>query len=60
MLEVPWEEASRFGLMLVDDNGVITEFEEKPANPRSNKASMWHLCVYLGKTQRIPDRGRSR
>lgn len=40
MLEVPWEEASRFGLMLVDDNGVITEFEEKPANPRSNKASM--------------------
>ena len=31
--QVPWEEASRFGV-------VITEFEEKPANPRSNKASM--------------------
>ena len=40
MLEVPWEEASRFGLMLVGDDGAITEFEEKPENPRSNKASM--------------------
>lgn len=40
MMEVPWEEASRFGLMLVNDDGVITEFEEKPKNPRSNKASM--------------------
>ena len=40
MLEVPWEEASRFGLMLVNDDGSISEFEEKPKNPRSNKASM--------------------
>ncbi len=40
MLEVEWEEASRFGLMLVNDDGTITEFEEKPKNPRSNKASM--------------------
>ncbi len=40
MLEVPWEEASRFGLMLVDDNGAITAFEEKPKEPHSNKASM--------------------
>ena len=40
MLEVPWEEASRFGLMLVDEENAITEFEEKPKNPRSNKASM--------------------
>ncbi len=40
MLEVPWEEASRFGLMFVDDDGTITDFEEKPKNPRSNKASM--------------------
>lgn len=40
MMEVPWEEASRFGLMLVNEDGVITEFEEKPKNPRSNKASM--------------------
>lgn len=40
MLEVEWEEASRFGLMLVGEDGFITEFEEKPENPRSNKASM--------------------
>ncbi len=40
MLEVPWEEASRFGLMFVDDDGRITAFEEKPKNPKSNKASM--------------------
>ncbi len=40
MLEVPWEEASRFGLMFVNEDGEITEFEEKPKNPRSNKASM--------------------
>ena len=40
MLEVPWDEASRFGLMLVDDDGSITAFEEKPAVPSSNKASM--------------------
>lgn len=40
MLEVPWEEASRFGLMFTDDNGRITAFEEKPKNPKSNKASM--------------------
>lgn len=40
MIEVPWEDASRFGLMLVDDDGTIKEFEEKPKNPRTNKASM--------------------
>ena len=38
--EVPWEEAIRFGVVIADDDGVISEFEEKPANPRSNKASM--------------------
>lgn len=38
--QVPWEEASRFGVVIADDDGVISEFEEKPANPRSNKASM--------------------
>ena len=40
MLEVPWDEASRFGLMIINDDGSIAEFEEKPKNPRSNKASM--------------------
>jgi len=38
--EVPWEEASRFGIMNTDETNAIKEFEEKPANPKSNKASM--------------------
>ena len=40
VMEVPWEEASRFGLMVTDENDKITEFQEKPANPKSNLASM--------------------
>lgn len=39
-MPVPIEEASRFGIVITDDNNRITEFEEKPANPRSNLASM--------------------
>ena len=38
--EVPWDEASRFGIMNTDGEDRITEFEEKPKNPKSNKASM--------------------
>ena len=38
--EVPWEDASRFGLLNTDENNKITEFEEKPAHPKSDKASM--------------------
>lgn len=37
---VPWEEASRFGIMSVDDSMHITRFAEKPKNPDSNLASM--------------------
>ena len=37
---VPWEEASRFGIMNTDNENRIVEFEEKPKNPKSNKASM--------------------
>ncbi len=40
MLEVPWEEASRFGLMVLNSDNSIASFEEKPKNPSSNKASM--------------------
>jgi glucose-1-phosphate adenylyltransferase len=39
-MPVPIEEASRFGVMITDGHGRITEFEEKPAHPRSNLASM--------------------
>jgi glucose-1-phosphate adenylyltransferase len=38
--EVPWEDASRFGLVITDENNQVLEFEEKPKEPRSNKASM--------------------
>ena len=40
VMPVPMEEASRFGIMIADENHKINEFEEKPANPRSNLASM--------------------
>lgn len=40
VMPVPMEEASRFGIMITDDNRQITEFEEKPEHPRSNLASM--------------------
>ena len=39
-MPVPIEEASRFGVMITDGNGKITDFEEKPEHPRSNLASM--------------------
>ena len=40
VLEVPLEEASRFGIMNTDKSGRITEFQEKPKEPKSTKASM--------------------
>ncbi|MEH6994437.1 glucose-1-phosphate adenylyltransferase [Neobacillus drentensis] len=40
VLEVPWEEASRFGIMNTNMNLDIIEFEEKPKSPKSNLASM--------------------
>lgn len=40
VLDVPIEQASRFGIMNCDENGRILEFEEKPAEPKSTKASM--------------------
>ena len=39
-MEVPFEEASRFGILNTNPDGTIYEFEEKPANPKSNLASM--------------------
>ena len=44
VLEVSMEEAKRFGIMNVDERDQICEFEEKPAHPKSNLASMG---VYL-------------
>lgn len=44
VIEVPWEEANGFGIMKCNEEGRIVEFEEKPAKPKSNLASMG---VYL-------------
>ncbi|GAB6990039.1 glucose-1-phosphate adenylyltransferase [Paenibacillus pini] len=40
VMEVPWEEASRFGVLSVNDELRISDFAEKPAQPESNLASM--------------------
>lgn len=40
VMEVPWADASRFGIMNVDKADIITEFAEKPKEPKSNLASM--------------------
>ena len=40
VLDVPLEEASRFGIMTADENGTVINFEEKPKEPKSTLASM--------------------
>ena len=40
VIEVPWDEASRFGIMNTNPDGSIYEFDEKPSEPKSNLASM--------------------
>ncbi len=50
--DVPMEEASRFGIMNTNPDGSIYEFEEKPANPKSNHASMG---VYIFKWEILRD-----
>ena len=51
VIEVPMKEASRFGIMNTDESGQIVEFEEKPANPKSNLASMG-IYIFTWKTLR--------
>ncbi len=51
VMEVPWEDASRFGIMSVDEDMNITEFAEKPKEPKSNLASMG-IYVFTWKTLR--------
>jgi len=40
VIEVPWDEASRFGIMNTDEDCHVTEFDEKPKQPKNNQASM--------------------
>ena len=62
VMEVPWEDASRFGIVNVNQENKIVEFEEKPDNPKNNMASMgiymfnWkELREYLIKDDENPD-----
>ena len=50
VLEVPINEASRFGIMSTDDELRITEFEEKPSHPKSSLASMG---IYIFKWEKL-------
>jgi glucose-1-phosphate adenylyltransferase len=40
VISVPWADASRFGILSVDEEGRVVEFAEKPKKPKSNLASM--------------------
>ena len=62
VMDVPLEEASRFGIMSTDETGRITEFAEKPAHPKSTLASMGvyvfstdKLFKYLEEDEQNPD-----
>ena len=50
-MPVSMEEASRFGILITDNTGRVTEFEEKPEVPRSNLASMG-IYIFSWKTLR--------
>jgi glucose-1-phosphate adenylyltransferase len=52
VMPVPWEDASRFGLLVADETGRITEFQEKPPVPKSNLASMG---IYIFNKQLLCD-----
>jgi len=53
VIEVPFKDASRFGIMNTDENGRIIEFEEKPENPKSNLASMGIYIFNWGRLRSI-------
>ncbi|MBQ7174024.1 MAG: glucose-1-phosphate adenylyltransferase [Lachnospiraceae bacterium] len=50
VIDVPLEDASRFGIMFTDKDGRVTEFEEKPKHPKSTQASMG---VYIFSTDAL-------
>ena len=56
VLEVTMDEAKRFGIMNVDENDQIYEFEEKPTQPKSNLASMGIYVFSWQKLRRLPYR----
>lgn len=56
VLEVPIEEASRFGIMNTLDDDKIYEFEEKPANPKSNLAVHGYIHIHMEETAPVSHR----
>ncbi|MBO1513100.1 glucose-1-phosphate adenylyltransferase [Metabacillus bambusae] len=61
VIEVPWDEASRFGIMNTNEQMQVVEFDEKPAKPKNNLASMgiyifkWSILKeYLEMDERNP------
>lgn len=53
VIEVPLDEASRFGIMNTDEHDRIVEFEEKPANPKNNLASMGIYIFTLSRLREV-------
>lgn len=53
VIEVPMKEASRFGIMNTDDSDRIIEFEEKPAEPKNNLASMGIYIFNWGRLRSV-------
>ena len=48
VLEVPWEEASRFGILATDENDKIYEFAEKPCRAKKQQGVYGRLCILVG------------
>jgi glucose-1-phosphate adenylyltransferase len=62
LIEVPWNEANRFGIMDTDEDLRVVDFDEKPVNPKNNLASMgiyifsWNILKeYLEMDDRDPN-----
>lgn len=53
VIEVPIDEASRFGIMNTDENDRIIEFEEKPEQPKNNLASMGIYIFNWGRLRSV-------
>lgn len=53
VIEVPIKEASRFGIMNTDENDRIIEFEEKPAEPKNDLASMGIYIFNWGRLRNV-------
>lgn len=58
VLDVPMEEASRFGIMITDDDGNIVDFEEKPKPPPFHPCFHGYLHLHMEQAEAVPYRQR--